>query len=411
MTTKNHGTFLRADTDNHPPGVVSDYIDTTDQGGDPSAPGAGHTAIYSKTGGLYIENHAGTVTGPFIASALSNPMTTTGDIIYSSDNSGTPARRAIGGSNTVLHGGTTPTYGSVVETDFSFLDVTTANASTSKHGLLLKLNGSNATFLNGTGAWSTPAGSGSLEVKELDGSPDVTGVTIIQVSNGTLTNNGGGNVTITTGGGGGGGAAPPTIIAFNSDNGNTQNPGFTITAPANGHSVILGWNGVSRGVTSISSTNTTWTKMQSYTSGGPSHYEVWVGLVAGGTGGTAVTINTGSSNFYSVAACEVADTLTPTAGSSTAAALAQNGMATGPTGVTSGHFMAILLGADNTTNAFPSVGNVPSMFVPYVNTGRGTNLGVAYAPSSGAIQATFPAGISSGIAMSSAGGAVIVEIT
>ena len=47
------------------------------------------------------------------------------------------------------------------------------------------------------------SGSGSLEVKEVDGSPDVTGVTIIRVSNGTLTNDGGGQVTIVTGGGGG----------------------------------------------------------------------------------------------------------------------------------------------------------------------------------------------------------------
>lgn len=47
------------------------------------------------------------------SSALTNPMTTTGDIIYSSDNSGTPARRAVGASGTVLHGGTTPTYSAV----------------------------------------------------------------------------------------------------------------------------------------------------------------------------------------------------------------------------------------------------------------------------------------------------------
>lgn len=41
---------------------------------------------------------------------LVNPMTTTGDIIYSSDNSGTPARLGIGASGTILVGGTIPTY-------------------------------------------------------------------------------------------------------------------------------------------------------------------------------------------------------------------------------------------------------------------------------------------------------------
>ncbi len=40
--------------------------------------------------------------GPLIAAALTNPMTTTGDIIYSSDNSGTPAKLGIGATNKVL---------------------------------------------------------------------------------------------------------------------------------------------------------------------------------------------------------------------------------------------------------------------------------------------------------------------
>ena len=52
-------------------------------------------------------------------------------------------------------------------------------------------------------AWGAAIVGGSLEVKEVDGSPDVTGVTQIIVSNGTLTDNTGGSVTVTTGGGGG----------------------------------------------------------------------------------------------------------------------------------------------------------------------------------------------------------------
>lgn len=57
------------------------------------------------------------------------------------------------------------------------------------------------------------AAGGSIEVKEVDGSPDVTGVTIIRVSNGTLTNDGGGQVTITTGGGGVGSPALNVYLA------------------------------------------------------------------------------------------------------------------------------------------------------------------------------------------------------
>jgi hypothetical protein len=39
-------------------------------------------------------------------------------------------------------------------------DVTTLNATTSAHGLLRKLNGSATSYLDGTGSWSTPAGTG-----------------------------------------------------------------------------------------------------------------------------------------------------------------------------------------------------------------------------------------------------------
>ena len=51
--------------------------------------------------------------------------------------------------------------------------------------------------------YSGKVGSG-LEVTEVDGTPDVTDVSKIVVSNGTLTDDGSGQVTITTGGGGGG---------------------------------------------------------------------------------------------------------------------------------------------------------------------------------------------------------------
>lgn len=48
------------------------------------------------------------------------------------------------------------------------------------------------------GGGGTP---GSLEVAEIDGNPDVSDVTRIEVTNGTLTDNGGGQVTLTIGGG------------------------------------------------------------------------------------------------------------------------------------------------------------------------------------------------------------------
>jgi hypothetical protein len=49
-------------------------------------------------------------------------------------------------------------------------------------------------------------GAPPLTVKEIDGTPSVSNVLEIRVSNGTMTDLGGGVVTITTGGGGGGGS-------------------------------------------------------------------------------------------------------------------------------------------------------------------------------------------------------------
>ena len=50
----------------------------------------------------------------------------------------------------------------------------------------------------------TNSGKAGLEMTEVDGAPDVSGVSKITVSNGTLTDDGNGDVTLTTGGGGAG---------------------------------------------------------------------------------------------------------------------------------------------------------------------------------------------------------------
>lgn len=57
--------------------------------------------------------------------AFTNPMTTTGDIVYSSDGSGTPARLAIGAATTVLVGGTTPAWAQITN---SHIDASAAIA-------------------------------------------------------------------------------------------------------------------------------------------------------------------------------------------------------------------------------------------------------------------------------------------
>jgi hypothetical protein len=50
----------------------------------------------------------------------------------------------------------------ITERQILLSDVTTNNASTSNHGLLKKLDGNALHFMDGSGAWSTPAGSGTV---------------------------------------------------------------------------------------------------------------------------------------------------------------------------------------------------------------------------------------------------------
>lgn len=74
------------------------------------------------------------------------------------------------------------------------------------------------TWNNGASRWepATPAGGGaSLTLEEIDGTPSVDDVTMIRVSNGSLTDEGGGVVTLSVGGGGGTSSIGGTLYLFN----------------------------------------------------------------------------------------------------------------------------------------------------------------------------------------------------
>ena len=87
-----------------------------------------------------------------------NPMTNLGDMITGGV-SGAPTRLGIGGSGTLLHGGSTPTYSAVVETDISLSNNTTNNVSTTKHGFTPILPNDASLYLNGQGNYSLPSGT------------------------------------------------------------------------------------------------------------------------------------------------------------------------------------------------------------------------------------------------------------
>lgn len=107
-----------------------------------------------------------------LAGKMTNPMTTTGDIIVGGA-SGVPARLAIGGANTILHGGSTPAYSAIVNSDITN---TTIDLTTKVTGMLPVANGGTGTASPGivagtnitvTGTWpnqtvNSSGGGGSV---------------------------------------------------------------------------------------------------------------------------------------------------------------------------------------------------------------------------------------------------------
>lgn len=205
-------------------------------------------------------------------------------------------------------------------------------------------------------------------------------------------------------GGGGGGLSVPSMVQSQIGIGNSQNPTlFTFgSAPVSGHAVVVGLNMSGRGATTLSSTNTTWTKIHSYNDGA-SVYEVWVGIVSG-TGGTAVSMTSGSSNFWSALGMEITDVLTPTQGANLEASVNGAPGTSASLSTTAGRLVAFLLGCDNTTNQSFMVPNIPFIQADITGHGNlGTVLCLGYAPT-GKVQANY-------IALPSTGGLVICEIT
>lgn len=86
--------------------TTTEWIDYTERSAAPATPATTHWRLFFKSDGAYYVDDTGTVSGPLPTSALSNPMTTSGDIIYGGA-SGTPTRLAKGnnGQGLVLASG------------------------------------------------------------------------------------------------------------------------------------------------------------------------------------------------------------------------------------------------------------------------------------------------------------------
>jgi hypothetical protein len=279
-----------------------------------------------------------------------------------------------------------------------FEDVNVAAGS----GIGITQSGQTVTITN-TGS-SSGGGSGTLTtIEEVDASPTDSAVTKLVFPNGTLSI--ASHVATYTPTASGGSLSMPSVIQAVASSGvNTTNPTLTIAAAASGDRLVLGVNLVGRASTSVTCTNVTWTKIVgTATSAGSSRYELWVGVVAGGSSGTTITVNTGSSNFASLVAMEVTDALTPTVVSSYSAAFPSTTQLFGPLTATAGHLLIWFVGADNTTNAIQIFPWSPAQPFWRAATGTGATLAVGYAPSG-------PTGASA-LNSSGSGWAMIAEVT
>lgn len=109
---------------------------------------------------LYLVDDTDTATLVGAGTGLSDPMTSRGDIIVRNASNVT-ARLAKGSAGTYLGSdGTDVGYAAVTDAQLSTSDITTNNASTTKHGFAPKYPNDATKYLDGTGAYTVPAGGG-----------------------------------------------------------------------------------------------------------------------------------------------------------------------------------------------------------------------------------------------------------
>lgn len=91
-----------------------------------------------------------------------------------------------------------PTPGTAYDSDIVFSDTTAGNADSDQHGFLPKLSGDSDTWLDGKGAWTTPATSSSTALASdkkvrTAGNYTTTSTTFVDVDNTNM------SITLTTG--------------------------------------------------------------------------------------------------------------------------------------------------------------------------------------------------------------------
>jgi hypothetical protein len=181
------------------------------------------------------------------------------------------------------------------------------------------------------------------------------------------------NVFAASGGGGGGASFPGIVQIHEGQTGNSLSGSIMLDqAPAEGHSLILAVSDSSgSGPSSVSSDNTTWTKLD-----GPAWgLSVWVG-VCGASAGTVLTVD-GLGSYSYATIIEINQALTPT--------LAHGGVGTHDTttdyvrlaDVTAGHLIVAAVTTNGTTGTSTALSGINPPTVGATN--RRASLIVGYA--------------------------------
>jgi hypothetical protein len=161
----------------------------------------------------------------------------------------------------------------------------------------------------------------------------------------------------------GGSALVPTVVQTGANGASTTSLATTISAAASGRRlIVVAWSN-GRDVNTPTCTNVTFTEVGATNFSTTIYMSVYVGVVSGGSSGTTVTVTATGSNFIFTDVYEVADALTPTAG--TSATLTNTNVQAvaytpvGPITPTKGTFCIFAAAQDNGTTPMPIMVTAP----------------------------------------------------
>lgn len=222
----------------------------------PDTPGAGGTSKFLREDSAWELPPQGTVTS--VSASVPGEVTLSGSPVTGSGTLGFGWANET--ANHVFAGPTTgaadvPAFRALVAAD---IPVFVASGASHKPGGVPDPGASAGTskFLREDSSWQTPTFSSSIEVKEVDGSPDVTGVSILRFDSSSglsVTDNTGGVATVACTSCGGGGAIATKTDAWDGD-GSTVDFTATSTPTTNG-TLLVTLNGLAQPPTAYSITS------------------------------------------------------------------------------------------------------------------------------------------------------------